>query len=235
MRKALINCSECKTLNCLIKQSTDAKWIKVLEEHNQLSFFKEGHQIVYENNPVLGLYFIQRGKAKIFSTGINDKTQVVRLTKAGGIIGHRGYGSDFYPIGAIAIEDSVVCFIDNETIYNAFMENPKLTFNLMMYYSKELRNSETRIKNIAQMNVKEKVIDALFYVNNIFDSTLSPLKTFTLTRKDLADLAGINLEQLSRILTELKKDNLISVASNEITLKDINALNKIIMPFNRAY
>lgn len=235
MRKTLTKCIECQTTSCLIKQNVSSAWLKQIEEHNQISFYKEGHHIVYENNPVMGLYFIQEGKAKIYSTGINNKTQVVRLSKAGGIIGHRGYGGDLYPVGAIAIEDSKVCFIDNETMYNAFMENPKLTFNLMMYYSKELRNSEARIKNIAQMNVKEKVIDALLYVDDVFNPTSTTHSIISLTRKDLSDLAGINPEQLSRILSELKMENQISIVSNAINIIDIDRLKTIVSPFNRAY
>lgn len=235
MRKTLTKCTECQTSSCLIKQNVNTAWLKQIEEHNQISFYKEGHHIVYENNPVMGLYFIQEGKAKIYSTGINNKTQVVRLSKAGGIIGHRGYGGDLYPVGAISIEDSIVCFINNETMFNAFMENPKLTFNLMMYYSKELRNSEARIKNIAQMNVKEKVVDALLYVDDVFNPTSNTHSIISLTRKDLSDLAGINPEQLSRILSELKMEKLISIVSNEINIIDIDKLRDIVDPFNRAY
>lgn len=235
MRKVFTKCTECQTTSCLIKQNVNPAWLKQLEERNQISFYKEGHHIVYENNPVMGLYFIQEGKAKIYSTGINNKTQLVRLSKIGGIIGHRGYGGDLYPVGAISIEDSIVCFIDNETLYNAFMENPKLTFNLMMYYSKELRNSETRIKNIAQMNVKEKVVDALLYVDDIFNPTSDTHSIISLTRKDLSDLAGINPEQLSRILSELKMEKQISIVSNAINITDKDRLKTIVSPFNRAY
>lgn len=235
MRKIFTKCTECRTASCLIKQNANSAWIKQLEEHNQMAYYKEGQHIVYENNPVMGLYFIQEGKAKIYSTGINNKMQVVRLAKAGGIIGHRGYGGDLYPVGAIAIEDSTVCFIDNETMYNAFMENPKLTFNLMMYYSKELRNSEARIKNIAQMNVKEKVADALLYVDDVFNPTGNTHKIISLTRKDLSDLAGINPEQLSRILSELKMEKLITIVSSEINIVDIDKLKSIVSPFNRTY
>lgn len=235
MRKPFVKCIDCETTTCLVKLNSSAAWIKKFEEYNQMAYYKEGQHIVYENNPVLGLYFIQEGKAKIFSTGINNKTQVVRLTKAGGIIGHRGYGGDVYPIGAIAIEDSVVCFIDNDTIYKAFLENPKLTFSLMMYYSKELRNSEAKIKNIAQMNVKEKVVDALLYVDDVFNSSNITHQIISLSRKDLADLAGINPEQLSRILSELKKEKLISVKTNEINLEKLEGLKAIISPFSRTY
>lgn len=233
MRKTA-SCITCEVSECLIKKHCNAEWLGKLDELKQVVFYKEGQHIVYENNPVMGLYFIQKGKAKIFSTGIFGRTQVVRLTKSSDIIGHRGYGGDLYPIGAVAIEDSVICFVDNDTIYKAFMENPKFTFGLMMYYSKELRNSEAKIKNIAQMNVKEKVVDAILYVHSVFNNGNDNMRII-LSRKDLADLAGINPEQLSRVLSELKKDDLVIIGSTEFDIKNLKALQSIVDPFYKTY
>jgi len=229
-----VTCLECDVLECPIAKNCSNDWITKLSECKHTSYYKPDQYVVHENNPVMGLYFIYDGVAKIFSTGINNKTQVVRLTKKGGIIGHRGFGSEKYPIGATTLTECTICFIDNKTIYDAFMENPKLTFTLMMYYSKELRNSEAKIKNLAQMNVYEKVVDALVYVNNIFNKeTDNP--TFNISRKDLADLIGINTEQLSRTISELKKDRVISLNQNQFTLTDKEKITQLLLPFQYNY
>lgn len=233
MRKS-VACIDCDVLDCPIVKNCSNDWITKLSESKHTSYYKPNQYIVHENNPVLGLYFIYDGVAKIFSTGINDKTQVVRLTKKGGIIGHRGFGGEKYPIGATTLTECTICFIDNKTIYDAFMENPKLTFGLMMYYSKELRNSEAKIKNLAQMNVYEKVVDALVYVNGIFNEVTDE-PTFTISRKDLADLIGINTEQLSRTLSELKKDGLISLHQNQFKLIDMEKISQLLLPFQYNY
>lgn len=227
-------CSACDVKDCPIIQNCSKEWLTKLSELKHTSYYKPDQYIVHENNPVMGLYFIYDGVAKIFSTGINNKTQVVRLTKTGGLIGHRGFGSERYPIGATALTNCTICFIDNKTIYDAFMDNPKLTLALMMYYSKELRNSEAKIKNLAQMNVYEKVVDALIYVNKIFNTeTDEPI--FTISRKDLSDLIGINTEQLSRILSELKKDGLITLNQNQFKLIDMEKITQLLLPFQYNY
>lgn len=229
-----VACPDCTINECPIIQNCSKEWVVRISESKHTSYYKPDQYIVHENNPVMGLYFIYDGVAKIFSTGINNKTQVVRLTKTGGLIGHRGFGGDKYPIGATALTGCTICFIDNKTIYDAFMENPKLTFALMMYYSKELRNSEAKIKNLAQMNVYEKVVDALVYVNKIFNNqTDEPI--FTISRKDLAELIGINTEQLSRTLSELKKDGLVSLNQNQFTLIDMEKITQLLLPFQYNY
>lgn len=223
-------CIDCTVKSCpIIKNCTD-EWINKISKIKDTYFYKKDQNIVYENSPVLGLYFVQDGIAKIYSTGINDKSQIVRITKTGGIIGHRGYGGDKYPIGASALTDCIVCFVDNDTMYEAFLENPKLTFDLMMYYSSELRASEAKLKNIAQMNVREKVASNLLYLNKVFSNYFSE-GTFLINRKDLADLTGINTEQLSRALSEFVKDKVIELNKNEITIINYEYLQNLIAPF----
>lgn len=221
------NCSNCSTTNCFIKKHCSEEYIKLINDKKQCSVYRKNQHIVTEGNPVLGLYFIQNGKVKIVSAGIENKEQVVRLTKNSDIIGHRGYGGEKYPISAIPIEDSTICFVDNQTIYNTFIANPHLTYELMMYYSRELRKSESKIKILAQMNVREKVAYSLLTYQAAYNNT----KKITLSRKDLASITGINTEQLSRILSEFKKENMISIAKNEITISNPTLLNKITEPF----
>lgn len=221
------NCSNCSTTNCFIKKHCSEEYIKLINDKKQCSVYRKNQHIVTEGNPVLGLYFIQNGKIKIVSAGIENKEQVVRLTKNSDIIGHRGYGGEKYPISAIPIEDSTICFVDNQTIYNTFIANPHLTYELMMYYSRELRKSESKIKILAQMNVREKVAYSLLTYQAAYNNT----KKITLSRKDLASITGINTEQLSRILSEFKKENMISIAKNEITISNPTLLNKITEPF----
>ncbi len=225
------SCNNCSTTDCFIKQHCSNEYITLISDLKKTSIYREHQYIAYEGNTVLGLFFIQRGKAKVISSGLAGKTQVVRLTKQGDIIGHRGYGIEKYPISAVAIEESSICFIDNDTIYKAFMENPEFTYELMMYYSKELRKSEFKIKSQAQMNVREKVVDALLNCNAHFNSSNSYPFSIQLSRQDIADLAGINTEQLSRILSEFKADGLISVSKNEISILNKEFLSEIISPF----
>ena len=225
------SCNNCKTENCFIKQFCSSDYINLISDLKETSIYRENQYIAHEGNVVLGLFFIQKGKAKVVSSGLAGRTQVVRLTKEGDIIGHRGYGGEKYPIGAVALEESKICFIDNETIYKAFMDNPMLTYELMMYYSKELRKSESRIKSQAQMNVREKVADSLLCCNSLYNSSNTYPYCIQLTRQDLADLAGINTEQLSRILSEFKKDKIISISKNEISIENQELLNEIISPF----
>lgn len=190
--------------------------------------YKKDQYIIREGDAVLGVYFILKGKVRVFSTGFQEKEQIVRFAKDGHILGHMGSGNEEYPISAIAMEESVICFLENDTLNNMFLANPKFTVGVMMFYSRELRKIEVRMKNIAHMNIREKVVDALLLIYENFGLNDAKELNVALSREDIANTVGTNYQQVSRMLTELEDDGLIKKRIKRIALTDIEGLKKII-------
>ena len=166
---------------------------------------------------------------KVISTGMNGKEQIVRLATDGHLVGHRGYGSETYPIGAVALEDTLGCFLDNEMMYDAFMNNPKLTYAMMMFYSFELRKTEIRQRLLSQMTIREKVADTLLYLKEVFGlDTKNKGLNVNLSRQEIAGIAGTTAEQVTRILTEFEEELLIEKRGKKILLHNEKGLEKMI-------
>jgi len=227
-----ISCTSCTNSNCFIKKYCSVEWIgKVDALKHQISIKKDGY-VIYEESPVLGIYLIQEGKVKVISTGINDKQQIVRFANDGHILGHRGKANDVYPIGAIAMEDSLICFIENNNLNEIFKGNPDLTIAIMSFYSRELRRAENRIKNIAQMDNREKVAEALLLINEIFGSNKDRELNVPLTREDIANTIGTGYMQVARILTSFEEEGIIAKNGRKIAILDIPELQNIISEYN---
>jgi len=207
------------------------EWIRLSSLSKRQFFFRQSQAIIREGDPVQGIYFIEKGKAKIFTTGLNEKRQIVRFASDGHILGHRGTEGEEYPISAVAMEDSQICFLDNDTLNQMFLANPKFTVGIMMYYSRELRKLEIRMKNIAQMNLREKVAEALLLVQENFGLTKDKELNVILTREDLADTAATNYQQVSRQLTEFENEGIIKKCSKKIALLKLDTLKKIVAKY----
>ena len=52
-----------------------------------LENFEKGTLLIEEGKPVNGLYFITKGKIKIFNTGCNQKNKTLRLLSKGDLVG----------------------------------------------------------------------------------------------------------------------------------------------------
>ena len=226
------DCHTCLNLGCLIKKHLNNKDVAAIVDKKNTLRCKKSQQFLLEGAPMHGLYFMYKGKAKVTKTGILGREQIVRFAKEGEIIGYRGFGTEKkYPIGATALEDTILCNFSSNTLIDLMKKVPELTFDLMLFYASELGNSETKVRKFAQMTVREKVIDAFLYIHRKFGQEDGYLN-ITLSRKDIAGFAGTTEEQVIRSISSLKKDQLVHTEGKKIGIRDVAALKKEIDSHN---
>ena len=200
--------------NCLIKRNVSSEFVSNFSQEKTEISCKKGLQFIIEGAPVNGLFFVLKGKVKVFRTGINGREQIVRFAKEGEIIGHRGFGTEeYYSIGAIALENTVLCYFSKDILQKA------------------LNRSEAKVKSISQMTVRERVVDTLLYIHRKFNDNKGFLN-LTLSRREYADYAGTTEEQVIRIFSCLKKENLIHTKGKKIGISNLNLLKKEISEHN---
>lgn len=222
-----ISCISCSNTHCFIKEHCSSN--KTISDLKKIqTTFKQGHNIITKGLPVLGIFFIQKGKVKIFSIGLNGRPQIVRFANDGHILGHRGLGNEVYPISAVAMEDSLICFIENNKLYELFMSNPEFTLGLVKFYSRELLKVENRIKNIAQMNTRKKIAEALLLILNDFGLNEQNELNVPFTREDIANTAGTNADQVVRQLSDFAEEGIIAKRGRKIVILNLEGLKKII-------
>jgi CRP-like cAMP-binding protein len=224
MKDELATCMSCCNENCFIKKHLHLEQMKNYIDKKHSFICKKGQQFIIEGAPIQGLYFIYKGKVKTVKTGINGREQIVRLTKEGDTLGFRGFGtSKRYLIGAYALEDTVLCNFSNEIMLDILHNVPEFTFDLMLFYADELNKSENNIRKIAHMNVRERVIDTLLYLHRKFGQ-LNGMIELELSRKEIADFAGTTEEQVTRVISSLKKESQIKTVGKKIGLLQVAKL-----------
>lgn len=213
----MADCINCENFNCLIKKNSMDKHIGEFLKKKHTIKCKKSQQFIMEGTPAHGLFFAYKGKVKVAKTGINDREQIVRFAKDGEIIGHRGgFGSSkYYSISAQALEDTTLCYFSKEDLKSILLTIPSLTFDFMLFYADELSESETRVRKLAQMSVRERVVDTLLFMDSKFGST-DNLLNISLSRKDYADYSGTTEEQVIRILSSLKKEGLVNAKGRKL-------------------
>jgi CRP-like cAMP-binding protein len=219
-----------------VQQYCSEEWISILDDQKDILRYKSGQYIFTEGSPVKGLYFIFHGKVKVITQGLSGNEKIIRLAGEGHILGHRGYGGKAYPIGAVALDETILCYINNEKLYDAFMSNPKFTYGLMYFYADELRRTEKRLKYVSQMTVMEKVAEALTYMIDAFkmQDDRKGIKVI-LNRKEIASLVGTNAEQVSRILAEFRSEGIVDFDKRIILILNKNKLQHIVEKYDQQH
>lgn len=147
---------------------------------------------------------------------------ILRFAKSGDVLGHRGLGgNEIYPVSATALENTSACFISNDFLETTLQTNPRFTYKLMQFYMQDLQKAEARMRNLAHMEVKGRIAEALLEIKNIFGTKEDGFIRVTIIRQDIASYAGTTYETVFKFFNELTAQKIIRTSG-----KDIKILNE---------
>jgi len=219
----------CDLNSCFLCKSCLTDWLPVVDMHKKNITLKRGQLLFREGDPVPGIYFVYEGILKVHKKWDKEKELILRFAKSGDIVGHLGLGNlQTYPVSATAIDQVTVCYIDMAFFESTLNVNHGLVIKLMRFFANELNESEKRMRNLAHMSVKARVVQALISLKNQFGLNKQGFVAIELTRQDLASFTGAVYESLFRTINELTEKNLISITGKNIAITDEAALLKII-------
>jgi CRP/FNR family transcriptional regulator, polysaccharide utilization system transcription regulator len=189
---------------------------------------KKGEPIFEEGDTVNGVYCIKDGFCKLSKLSTNGKDQIVKLVKAGELLGQRSMVSDEPAnLTAIAIEDMEVCFIPKSEILSFFNTNNQFSLSLMKSVCGDLKDSDMHVVSMAQKTVKNRLAETLIYLQETFGTNPDKTLKIQLSREELAGMIGTATESCIRILSEFNKNGTIELVGKKIAVKDLNQLKKI--------
>jgi CRP-like cAMP-binding protein len=229
------SCTSCDSINCYINKFALKAWKQKAASDKSTSHYKKGEIIFREGDPVTGIYFIYDGKVKVYNSGNNNKTQIVRFGTSGKILGHRGFGKiTNYPIGATAIEAATICYIPKATFIKILENNPKLALELLNFYADELRRAENKLRSLSQMTVKQKVAEAILTLGEVYGlekNNTTQYLSVQLSRQEYADITGASIEEVIRTLSQLKNEKLITLEGKRIGILNQTKLQEMLAEF----
>jgi CRP/FNR family transcriptional regulator len=217
--------SSCDLKSCFLCQRCLPEWIPAAEVHRKNFTYKKGEMIFQEGDVVKGIFFVYSGTVKVHKKWGSEKELIIRFARAGSLFGHRGLGKDHhYPISATALEPLEVCYFDLEFFQASLKVNPGLNQGLLQFFADELQAGERKMRDIAHMQVKGRVAQALLQLREDFGLTPDGAIGLTLSRQDLASLVGATYETVFRIINELAQEGLIRLEGKQIAIADAAGL-----------
>jgi CRP/FNR family transcriptional regulator len=219
--------NNCDLKSCFLCQRCLPEWLPAIQAHRRNFSFKKGELIFQEGEEVTGIYFVYSGTVKVHKKWGTEKELIIRFAQKGDIFGHRGLGHEHqYPISATAIEPVTACYVDLDFFQTSLKVNQDFMYGLLLFFADELQESERKMRNLAHMQVKGRVAQALLSLQEKFGLSPEGFIGLTLSRQDLASLVGATYETVFRIINELEQEQLIRLDArnisimNAVTLKD---------------
>jgi CRP/FNR family transcriptional regulator len=91
-------------------------------------------------------------------------------------------------------------------------------FDFMMFFADELRLSEQRMRDLAHMPVKERVMKTLLTIESKFGINDKGFISFDISRQDIAAYTGAAYETVYKLLAEFTNSGLIKTEGKSIAI-----------------
>jgi CRP-like cAMP-binding protein len=170
--------------------------------------------------------FIIDGFAKQYLEGDGIKNYNLRIVKPGEFLGLSAlFSENTFNYSTIAITDCHVFLVEKEAIRKVVKQNGMFGFNIIKRYCEQNTNLINTVRNLMYKQMNGRMADTLLYIDGV--KSEKPEIFQLLSRKDLADFAGISTESTVKLLKIFEKDGLIELNEKDIKILKYDALLEI--------
>jgi CRP-like cAMP-binding protein len=183
-------------------------------------------EIYKENQSSNYVYFIDKGLVKTYSMDESGKELVIDIQRTGQFFGFCSLKElKTYTETASALKNCELYRVTSSEFRNILAENPRLTLELVDILSDKVATLKQHLLQMAYATVLQKTIKTLIeFAVKLSDD---PCELVTVSRTDLASVAGISTESFIRCLAHLKNERLIEVDGRRITILNLQKLKQI--------
>ena len=207
-----------------------AKDVALLLANSTEHIYNKDELIFRENASPSGIFYIKEGKVKKYKADRDGKEHIIYIAKCGELIGyHAVLAEDRFPDTAAPLEKSRIVFIPKEDFLTAIHQSEVLGGRLLKTLSHEFAVLINGLSIFAQRSVRERLALQLIVLSEKYKKGFGADTSveINISRTDLANLVGTARENVVRLLSEFKKEHLITTRGRIIIPSSIARLIRI--------
>ena len=219
------HCTECAFRSLLFDKLDFDELLKMDASKSEVKYLK-GEEILIEGDKIKEFVYLKNGLVKLSKMTENNKDHIISIAKPKTFIGFLTvFSHDTYQYTITALEESTLCFVDINVVKNTIKENGTFALDVLSKISQVSDEIINRRVNICSKQLRGRIAYLLIsfskeiYYNTKFD--------LPLTRKEFGELIDMSTENVIRILSEFRKDELIKIDGSRIEIINFESLNKI--------
>jgi len=198
--------------------------LKQMIAGRKVRHIKKKHILYYEGDEPQGIYLVLEGCVKTIKLTEDGRELMTGLYKAEDYVGINGLlTAETQAETAEALEDSAVCLLPKDMIMNLLTRYPDISQRFLKILSNDIREKEEQLLQFAYHSVRKRMSQVLLRLHQQFPSP----EEFKISRDELAAMAGMATETVSRTLTDFREEGLIERKGSQIRILDTARLVKM--------
>lgn len=188
--------------------------------------FRKGDNLTKQGAFASYVLFIISGLVRQYIEGDSAKNYNLRIIKPGEFVGLSAvFTKNTFNYSSIALTDCQVFLVEKDAIAKVVKQNGLFGFTMITRYCEQNSNLFDTLRTILYKQMNGRIAEVLLYIDGFKEE--NPTIFQLLSRKDIADFAGISTESAVKLLKSFEKDGLIELHEKDIVIEKRDELIEI--------
>ncbi|MGQ7869555.1 Crp/Fnr family transcriptional regulator [Sunxiuqinia sp. sy24] len=188
--------------------------------------FRKGDNLTKQGAFASYVLFVADGLARQYLEGDHNKVYNLKIIQKGEFVGlSSAFVKNTFDYSTVALTDCMAFLVEKEAIAKVVRQNGLFASSFIQRFCEQASGMYATIQNILYKQMNGRLAEALLYLNGF--KALNPEIFQLLSRKDLADFAGISMESTVKLLKSFQKDGLIDLKDKDIILLKSESLEEL--------
>ncbi len=201
---------------------------ELLSVKHSVKEYNKDTYLFQEGDTIEGIYLIRSGKVNIGKITPDGRELTLRVCGSNQLVGEVTLYSTIskYMLDAKVIEDAVCVKIKIVDLEEALSNNSKLAVAFIKWMGINHQKTQTKFRDLMLHGKKGALYSTLIRMTNTYgvQKDNGILIDLNLTNQELANFCGMAREVVNRLLSDLRKQNKISIIDGKIIIHDIDYL-----------
>lgn len=219
------DCANCEYKSQLW-DSLNEEEMNILNNYKEYSKYEKGEVIIKAGDKINEFTYIIEGLAKLQKINKNGREQIVSIVRPQDFVGLLDlFSQEEYSYSLTAITDARACKIDIKVMRELAQKNGQFSMQVLKYISSISGDIIKKTYLLNSKNLRGRIATILLdfsehiYLDDSFELPIS--------RKEIAEMIDMTPENVIRILSEFKRDDLIEVKGKFIRIINKKMIRKI--------
>ena len=225
------DCNSCPFRHRAVCARCESDELARLEQMKYYRSFQAGQTVIWSGDRMDFVASVVSGIATLTQTMEDGRRQMVGLLLPSDFVGRPGRSTAAYDVTATT--DLVMCCFRKKPFEELILSTPHISQRLLEMTLDELDAAREWMLLLGRKTAREKIASLLAIIARR-DVSLNPRSKgpivfdLPLTREEMADYLGLTLETVSRQVSALKRDGVISLeGKRHVTVQDFDLLLEV--------
>ena len=216
-----------ESLKLLANQNQGLNELKKIIADRKVKLVRKKQIVYYEGDSITGIYLILSGRVKAIKLNEDGRELVIGMYGSEEYLGIQAMLSgDHYNETVEATEDTTICLLPKHIVKQLLDNYTDVGQKFIKVISSNLIEKEEQLLQLAYHSVRKRMAEILIRLAKIHQDSDGESQ-IRISREDLASMAGMATETVSRTLSDFKDEGIIEKKGSVIQIIDQSKLLKM--------